>query len=103
MPPADCGAVHTRVGVGVAAGPAARVRDTVADLLARSGGDGDPATEVVDLSVRRGPGFAELLQRIDADVYVLMEPGVRVGPRCLELLLAAMQRTGAGLAGPSTN
>ena len=47
--------------------------------------------------------FNRLASRSPAGVVVLLESGALVGPRWLELLLAALDRDGCGLAGPSTN
>jgi O-antigen biosynthesis protein len=47
--------------------------------------------------------FNRLACRSPAGVVVLLESGALVGPRWLELLLAALDRDGCGLAGPSTN
>jgi glycosyltransferase involved in cell wall biosynthesis/GT2 family glycosyltransferase len=47
--------------------------------------------------------FNRLVTSGDAAVVVLLESGVLVGPRWLDLLLAALERPGRGLAGPSTN
>jgi O-antigen biosynthesis protein len=47
--------------------------------------------------------FNRLASRSRADVVVLLESGVLVGPRWLDLLLGALRRPGCGLAGPSTN
>ena len=47
--------------------------------------------------------FNRLASRSTAGVVVLLESGALVGPRWLELLLAALDRDGCGLAGPSTN
>lgn len=47
--------------------------------------------------------FNRLAANTDADVVVLLESGVLVGPSWLERLLAALQRPACGLAGPSTN
>jgi len=54
---------------------------------------------------RRGmaSSFNLLAGGTKTDVVVLLEAGVLVGPRWLELLSAALQRPGCGLAGPSTN
>jgi glycosyltransferase involved in cell wall biosynthesis len=47
--------------------------------------------------------FNRLASRSPAGVVVLLESGALVGPRWLDLLLAALDREGCGLAGPSTN
>jgi O-antigen biosynthesis protein len=47
--------------------------------------------------------FNALVERTSAGTVVLLESGVLVGPRWLELLLGALRRPGCGLAGPSTN
>ncbi len=47
--------------------------------------------------------FNRLATRSQADVVVLLESGAFVGPRWLELLLAALDQPGCGLVGPSTN
>jgi glycosyltransferase involved in cell wall biosynthesis/GT2 family glycosyltransferase len=47
--------------------------------------------------------FNRLATRSRANVVVLLESGALVGPRWLTLLLAALDRPGCGLAGPSTN
>ena len=47
--------------------------------------------------------FNRLATNSDAGVLVLVESGSLVGPQWLDLLLAALDRTGCGLAGPSTN
>jgi GT2 family glycosyltransferase len=47
--------------------------------------------------------FNRLAAATDAAVIVLLESGSLVGPRWLELLLAALKTSGCGLAGPSTN
>ena len=47
--------------------------------------------------------FNRLAERTDAGTVVLLEDGALVGPRWLEFLLAALDRPGCGLAGPSTN
>jgi glycosyltransferase involved in cell wall biosynthesis len=92
------GWVSVRVRVGVAAGEAPAVQASVEYLGVHT----RPAADVVRLARTAGPAFDELVAA-DADVYVLLEPGVLVAPRWLELILAAMERSGAGLAGPSTN
>ena len=58
-----------------------------------------------DLGARGGAASLNRLCRGgDADVFVLVESGARVGPRWLEHLLAALERSPrAGIAGPSTN
>lgn len=47
--------------------------------------------------------FNRLVARSPAGVVVLLESGALVGPHWLDLLLAALDREGCGLAGPSTN
>jgi O-antigen biosynthesis protein len=47
--------------------------------------------------------FNALVKASDARVVVLLESGTVVGPRWLPPLLAALERPGCGLAGPSTN
>lgn len=47
--------------------------------------------------------FNRLSRESSADVIVLLESGSLVAPHWLEHLLAALERPGAGLAGPSTN
>jgi glycosyltransferase involved in cell wall biosynthesis/GT2 family glycosyltransferase len=47
--------------------------------------------------------FNALAQASDARTLVLLESGAVVGPRWLPPLLAALERPGCGLAGPSTN
>jgi glycosyltransferase involved in cell wall biosynthesis len=47
--------------------------------------------------------FNRLAANSDTEVVVLMESGVLVAPAWLDRLLAALERPGCGLAGPSTN
>ena len=84
--------------VGVAAGESAAVSRSMDFLELHTP---QPFT-VLRLHHPGAIGFNELIER-DADLVVLLEAGALVGPRWLELLTAAMARTGAGLAGPSTN
>lgn len=58
--------------------------------------------ELVHLSAAGATGFNELLQH-PAPHVVLLQGGALVGPGWLTRLTAALARTGAGLAGPSTN
>ena len=84
--------------VGVAAGESAAVSRSMDFLELHTP---QPFT-VLRLHHPGAIGFNELIER-DGDLVVLLEAGALVGPRWLELLTAAMARTGAGLAGPSTN
>lgn len=70
------------------------------DFLARH--TGSCPYEVVELSAAGALGFNELVGRSESDV-VLIQGGALVGPDWLTRLTAALARTGAGLAGPSTN
>jgi glycosyltransferase involved in cell wall biosynthesis len=47
--------------------------------------------------------FNRLIASSNADVLVLLESGSLVGPRCIDLLIAALDQPRRGLAGPSTN
>ncbi|MFE9690595.1 glycosyltransferase [Micromonospora sp. NPDC005806] len=86
------------IAVGVAAGEAGAVADSLEFLAVHT----DPAVPRIRLD-GVGPRAFNELAATGAAVVVLLEAGVRVGPRWLDLLTAAMDRTGAGLAGPSTN
>jgi glycosyltransferase involved in cell wall biosynthesis len=114
------------VGVAVHAEPA-RLADTVRFLRAHTRPDirlvllpdgpdeptaaalgGDPGLAVIDQWATAEPQgmaacFNRLASRSPAGVVVLLESGALVGPRWLDLLLAAVDRDGCGLAGPSTN
>jgi glycosyltransferase involved in cell wall biosynthesis len=64
------------------------------------------AARVVDEETARGGAacFNKLMRNTTAGVVVLLESGCIVGPRWLDHLLAALDRSPrAGLAGPSTN
>jgi glycosyltransferase involved in cell wall biosynthesis len=112
------------IGVAVHAEPA-RLQSTLTALRNNTGGkfqlillpDGpDPAT-VCALEALRGlpqlgtveprggaACFNRLAQASDTKVIILIESGAIVGPRWLDLLLAALQADARyGLAGPSTN
>lgn len=112
----------TRVCVGVHAHEDPRRLALTLDALAANTppyellllGDGpDPATREALLDAGtvssthepQGPAacFNRLARESDADVIVLLESGSLVAPHWLERLLAALERPGAGLAGPSTN
>jgi O-antigen biosynthesis protein len=114
------------VGVAVHAEPA-RLAATLGSLRAHTGPDAglvllpDEPDAPTAAALRDDPGFAALEQWATAPphgmaacfnrlaagspagVIVLLESGVLVGPRWLDLLLAALDRDGCGLAGPSTN
>jgi glycosyltransferase involved in cell wall biosynthesis len=87
-----------RVVVGVATGESVDVERSVGALR----GSTPPGTEIVRLDATGGAAFDELITHA-ADTLILIESGAVVAPRCIDLLVAALQRTGAGLAGPSTN
>ena len=87
-----------RVVAGIAIGAPVHVERSVDSLR----GSCPPGTGIVRLSASGGAALDELVAH-PADVFVLIQPGAVVAPRCVDLLIAALQRTGAGLAGPSTN
>lgn len=87
-----------RAVAGVTIGEPVDVERSVTALR----GTAPPGTEVVRLGATGGAGYDELITH-DADVLVLVEAGAVVAPRCIALLVDGMQRTGAGMAGPSTN
>ena len=60
-------------------------------------------TEVRELRHAGALAFNELVAESSADVHVLLDNDVLVGPGWLERLLDPLARLGCGLAGPSTN
>lgn len=86
-----------RVVAGVAPGEPQDVERSVAALRGCT-----PGVEIVQLGAPGGAGFDELIGH-PSDVVVLVEAGAVVAPRCIALLVGALERTGAGMAGPSTN
>jgi glycosyltransferase involved in cell wall biosynthesis len=67
-----------------------------------------PAGRAQSIAWQPARGLAACFNRLvdsgEADVYVLLEEGLRLGPGCLERLLRALQADPRhGLAGPSTN
>jgi glycosyltransferase involved in cell wall biosynthesis len=90
------------VGGGIVIGVAAGELDAVERSCEYVRLHTDPSAELLRLSSTGALAFDELIEHT-AGLVVLLEAGALVGPRWLQLLTTAMHRTGAGLAGPSTN
>jgi glycosyltransferase involved in cell wall biosynthesis len=91
--------MHLRVRVGITDGADPGEPDMTRRFLRLH----SPANlEICALSAAGALGFNELVA-VPADVYVLLEGGALVGPDWFTHLLAALDRPGCGLAGPSSN